>query len=101
MPKKFAVEFVEFLKEYKVMSLAIAFVMGAASTTLVNSFVKDIFMPLISPLLSGDEWRDAVLHLGPITLAYGSVLAELVNFVILAAIVFVVVKKVMRMGEGK
>lgn len=82
------------------MSLAIAFVMGSASTTLVNSFVKDIFMPLISPLLSGDQWREAVLHLGPITLAYGSFLAELVNFVILAAVIFVVVKKMMNMGAG-
>ena len=45
-------EFAEFLKEYKVVSLAVAFVMSEASSGLVNSLVKDVLMPLFTPLMS-------------------------------------------------
>lgn len=87
-------EFAGFLKEYKIISLAVAFVMGAASTALVNSLVKDIFMPIISPLFpAGEGWKEAVLALGPVKLNYGSFLAEAINFLILAAIIFFVVRQ--------
>ena len=89
-------EFLEFLKEYKVASLAIAFVMGSASTALVNSFVKDMLMPVILPLASTGPWRDAVFVVGPVRLAYGAFFAELINFILLAAVVFVVVKKIVK-----
>ena len=95
-------EFAGFLKEYKIVSLAVAFVMGAASTSLVNSLVKDVLMPLVSPLMASASWREAVLHIGTITIAYGSFLAELLNFIILAIVVFFVVKKILKMeAAGK
>lgn len=86
-------EFIEFLKEYKIVSLAVAFVMGTASTSLINSLVKDVFMPVVQPLIGTESWRTALLRLGPIHIAYGSFLAEALNFIILAAIVFLVTKK--------
>ena len=91
-------EFLEFLHEYKIISLAVAFVMGTASTDLVNSLVKDIFMPMISPLFPGAGWEQAVLDVGPVHLAYGAFLAALLNFVILAAIIFIVVRKVKKVS---
>jgi Large-conductance mechanosensitive channel len=94
-------EFVEFLKEFKVISLAVAFVMGVASTNLITAFVKDIFMPLLSPILSSGAWQTATLNLGPIALAYGAFLEAVLNFVILAAVVFIVVKKVMKAEEAE
>lgn len=99
--RKFTGEFISFLKEYNVISLSVAFVMGAASNGLVNSLVKDVFMPLIAPLLSADSWKEAMLRLGPISIAYGSFLAELMNFVILALIIFIVVKKILKMEKGE
>lgn len=92
----FVKEFLEFLKEYKVVSLAIAFVMGSASTALINSFVKDMLMPVILSLASPGPWRDAALTIGPVRLAYGSFFAELINFFLLAMVVFVVVKKIIK-----
>jgi large conductance mechanosensitive channel len=92
-------EFVDFLKEFKVISLAIAFVIGGASTNLVNAFVKDIFMPLISPILSSGSWQSATLNLGPIAIAYGAFLADFLNFIILAAVIFFVVKKIMKIDK--
>ena len=92
-------EFLQFLKEYKVVSLAAAFILGSASTTLVNSLVKDIFMPLLSPLFAAESWREAAISFGTIHLAYGSFLAELINFIILAFIVFFIAKKLLRMEQ--
>jgi len=89
-------DFLNFLKEYNIVSVAMAFVMGAASTSLVNSLVKDIVMPIFSPLTASGNWKDAVLSLGPITIRYGSFLGELLNFVVLGLVVFLIVKKILK-----
>jgi large conductance mechanosensitive channel len=89
-------EFLAFIKEYNIVALAAAVVMGTASTALVNSLVKDIFMPMITPLLSSDAWREAVFQIGPIALKYGSFMAEVINFLIVSLVVFLVVKKLIR-----
>ncbi len=94
-------EFHEFLREYKVISLAIGFVMGAASTNLVNSLVKDIIMPLLTPLFAAEPWREAALQIGSVTIHYGSFLAEAMNFLILTLIIFFVVRKVFKLEAGK
>lgn len=94
-------EFATFLKEYKIFSLAVAFVMGTASTTLVNSMVKDVLMPLVSPLLSTVALKDMIWEIGPAKVAIGSFVAELLNFVILAFVVFIVAKKIITLGKHK
>jgi len=92
-------EFVKFLKEFNVVALAIGFVMGSASTNLVKSLVDDIVMPILSPILSGDGWKEATLDIGKVHMAYGSFLAELLNFLILALVIFFVAKKLLKMEE--
>ena len=94
-------EFIKFLREFNVASLAVGFVMGTASTALVNSLVKDILLPIAAPLMSAESWREAVFHIGPATIAYGSFLAELINFVILALIIFFIAKKILKMEKEK
>src|SRR3989339_276796 len=88
-------EFVEFLKEYKIVSLAMAFIMGAASTSLVKSFVDNIIMAFINPLVASG-WREASLSFGPFMIKWGAFLAELINFVILALVVFIIAKKILK-----
>jgi large conductance mechanosensitive channel len=89
-------EFREFLMEYKVIGLAVAFIMGAAATTLVQSLVNNIIMPLITPFVPNGEWQTATLALGPIILKWGAFLSSLINFVILAFVVFMIAKYVMK-----
>ena len=101
MEKSFLKEFLQFLKEYKVVSLAIAFIMGEASTSLVSSLVKDVLLPIAAPLMSAETWKEAVFHVGPVTISYGSFLADIINFLILVVIVFIVAKKIIRMEEEK
>jgi large conductance mechanosensitive channel len=92
-------EFKDFLKEYKVTGLAVAFIIGAAATTLVQSLVNNVVMPIITPFIPNGEWQKAVLTLGPINIAWGAFLAALINFIIIALVVFIIAKKVM--GEKK
>lgn len=90
--KNIFVEFRDFLNEYKVLGLAIAFVMGAAIVALVNSLVNDIVMPIITPFISGGAWKTATLKIGPVVLSWGSFVAALINFVIIALVVFMLAK---------
>jgi large conductance mechanosensitive channel len=94
-------EFSKFLKEYKIIGLGLAFIMGAASTSLVKSLVNDMIMPIITPLIFGESWKNATLEIGPVVLKWGSFLAELINFTILAFIVFLIAKKILKEEEVK
>ncbi len=89
-------EFIQFLKEYHVIALAVAFIMGAAATALVKSLVDNIIMPLITPFIPAGAWKTATFSLGPIAIVWGAFLAELINFVIIAFVVFMVAKKIMK-----
>jgi large conductance mechanosensitive channel len=89
-------EFKEFLDQYKVVGLAIAFIMATAATALVQSLVKDIVMPIITPFIPGGGWQTATFTLGPIVISWGSFLAALINFVILAFVIFAVAKWVLK-----
>ncbi len=88
-------EFKEFLNEYKVLPLAIAFIIGVAATALVKSLVDNIIMPLISPLLPAGDWQSAVLK-GPIPIAYGAFISAVINFVVIAFVVFMIAKTVFK-----
>lgn len=81
------------------MALAIGFVMGSASTNLVKSLVDDVIMPILSPLVAVGGLENAVLNIGAVHIAYGSFLGELLNFLILALVVFLVAKKLLKMEE--
>ena len=91
-----AKDFLDFLKEYKVVGLAIAFIIGAASTTLVKSLVNNVNMPMITPFLPAGAWRTATFSLGPIKIGWGEFTAELINFLIIAVVVFIIAKAILR-----
>jgi len=85
-------EFKEFLKEYKVVPLAIAFIMGVAATSLIQSVVNNLIMPLITPFIPGGAWQSATFSLGPIVMGWGALLGSVINFVIIALVVFMIAK---------
>ncbi len=90
--KQFAAEFKEFLKEYKIIGLAIAFIMGIAATTLIKSLVDNIIMPLITPFIPGGAWQTAVWNIGPVVISWGAFLGAVINFIIVALVVFIIAK---------
>ncbi|HII75800.1 MAG TPA: MscL family protein [Methanolinea sp.] len=89
-------EFMDFLYEYKVIGLAIAFIMGLAANQLVKSFVDNIIMPVIAVLIPGGDWQTSKLVLGPIVISWGQFLADLIYFIIVAFVIFLIAKKVLR-----
>lgn len=94
-------EFREFLKEYKVMGLAVAFIMALAANTLVKSLVDNIIMPLIAPIIPDGGWQTAVLTMGPFAFGWGAFLAAAINFIIIAFVVFLIVKFALSEGKSK
>ena len=90
------VEFMEFLKEYKVVGLAVAFIMGVAATSLVKSLVSNIIMPVITPFIPGGAWETATLTIGPVVIGWGAFVGELINFGVIAIVVFIIAKKVLK-----
>jgi large conductance mechanosensitive channel len=85
-------EFKDFLKEYKIMALAIAFIIGVAATALITALVNDIIMPIITAFIPGGAWRTATFKMGSIVISWGDFLGVLINFVIIAFVVFLMAK---------
>ena len=74
-------EFKEFLNEYKVTGLAIAFIIGVAATALIKSLVDNIVMPTITPMIPGGMWKTYILTLGPFNWGIGAFIGEVINFI--------------------
>lgn len=89
-------EFMEFLKKYQVIGLAVAFIIGAASTKMVTAAVNDIIMPVIAVLIPGGDWRTSVLELGPVKFLIGDFVGAVIDFLIIALVVFIVVRFMMK-----
>lgn len=83
-------EFIVFIREQGVVGLAIGFILGSSVGKVVSSFVQDIVQPLIGLLVGSTEGLKA-WQLGPLML--GNFFAVLIDFVIVAAIVFFVFKQ--------
>jgi large conductance mechanosensitive channel len=85
-------EFMKFLKEYGVIGLAIAVIIGGKAGELVKAIVDGLLMPIVGLVLPEGGWQTWTL--GPFQI--GMVLGALVNFVIVAWLVFLFSKKVLR-----
>jgi len=94
--RKLFSDFREFLKDYKVMSLAVAFVIGAASIALIQSLVNNIIMPLVTPFIPSGAWATAAWDIWKFHISWGPFLSALINFVIIAWVVFIIAKFVIR-----
>jgi len=92
----FIQEFKEFLKKYQVLGLAVAFIIGVASTKLVTALVNDIIMPILSVLIPGGDWRASTIEFGSVKILIGDFVGALIDFIIIALVVFLIVKLVMR-----
>ena len=85
-------EFVQFLKQYGVIGLAIGVIMGSKAGELVKAIVDGLLMPLIGLALPSGDWQQMVL--GPFQV--GIVLAATINFIIVAFVIFLFAKVVLK-----
>lgn len=89
-------EFVEFLKHYGVVGLAIAVIIGGKLNELVTSIVSDLLLPLVfQPALRAAQVDD-IRKLSAGGILYGKVLGSAIDFVIVAFVVFLIAKFVLK-----
>lgn len=89
-------EFMAFLREYGVIGLAIAVIIGGKLNLLVTSLVADLLTPLIfQPALTAAGVND-ITKLSYNGIFYGRVIAAMIDFLIVAFIIFIFAKKVMK-----
>ncbi len=89
-------EFIEFIKQYGVIGLAIAVIIGGKLNTLVGSIVDGILMPFLTFFIPGGSWRTATMDIGPFHFVPGPVIGASVDFVIVGYAVFLIAKLIMR-----
>ncbi len=87
-------EFKEFLKNYKVLGLAVAFIMAIYLGTLVQALVKDLIMPIFEliPGATDVPWNQIILSIGTADFLIGHFLGEMITFIIIAFVIFLIVK---------
>jgi large conductance mechanosensitive channel len=115
----FATEFKEFAMKGNVVDLAVGVIIGAAFGKIVDSVVKDLIMPIVGRVLGGLDFSNFFILLaappadfkGPMTyealtkagvplFAYGNFITVAINFVILAFIIFLLVKQINRLKRN-
>ena len=93
-PKGLWPEFIDFINKYGVVGLAIGFIIGSASKDFVNALVGDIFMPIILFFVPGGTWREATFTIGPVVLGLGHFIGALLDYFIIALIVFFLMRQI-------
>jgi large conductance mechanosensitive channel len=93
--------FLKFLKEYNVLGLAIAVIIGGKLNEFINSLVQDLLMPLLfRPALEAAH-VNSIRELSYKGILYGKVLGSGVDFLIVALVVYCIAKWVLRQPEVK
>lgn len=117
--KKFLSEFKEFALRGNVMDMAVGVIIGGAFQTIVNSLINDLIMPWIGLLTGGVNFVDQFLilkvpegvdkaavtsigvanELGVTTFNYGAFITAVINFIIMALVIFLMVRMINRLKE--
>jgi large conductance mechanosensitive channel len=98
----FASEFKEFAMKGSVIDLAVGVVIGTAFGKIVASLVGDVIMPALSPLLGSVNFTDLALRIStdvagkPVLMKYGTFLQTVFEFIIIALVIFMVIKGINR-----
>lgn len=85
-------EFREFIAKGSVLDLAVAVIIGGAFGAIVNSMVDDILMPLVGVIIGGIDFKALSITVGQAQVLYGNFIQAIVNFLIIAAAMFFVVR---------
>ncbi|WP_051207695.1 large conductance mechanosensitive channel protein MscL [Butyrivibrio sp. AE3006] len=111
--KGFANEFREFIMRGNVMDLAVGVIIGGAFQGIINSLVNDIIMPIISMITGGIDFSNwfvsldgssystlaAAQEAGAATLNYGVFITAIINFLLMALVIFCIVKSLNKLSD--
>jgi large conductance mechanosensitive channel len=94
-------EFKEFIDRGNVIDLAVAVILGGAFGAIIASLVDDIIMPIIGALLGGVDFTSLSIQVGDAMINYGNFVQAIVIFVIIAFVLFLVVRGHNRMQKAE
>jgi len=94
-------EFTDFLAKYGVIQLAVGVVIGSAVKDLVSSIANNLIMPIVGILTPDGSWQNWIIETGGAKFGIGELLSSLLDFLIVALVVFVVLKKVLKINLKK
>ncbi len=99
--KKFFQEFKDFAMRGNVIDLAVGVIIGGAFSAITTSLINDIIMPLIGIFVSENSFADLSVQIGSAVITYGNFIQAILNFLIMAFIVFCLVKSINKMSRKK
>lgn len=110
-PKKssgFRKEFIEFINRGSVVDLAVGVAVGGAFTAIVNSLVNDIIMPIVGLLMGGVDFTGLAIKIpnffgtgDEAVIAYGNFIQNVIQFLIIAWVIFMIIKAMNRLNRRK
>lgn len=93
-------EFKDFVAKGNVMDLAVGIIIGAAFTAIVTSLVEDLINPLIGLFVGGLDFSGLSVGVGDAQFMYGNFITAVINFLIIAFVVFLLVNAVNRLKKA-
>ena len=103
--KNFVEEFKKFIARGSVMDMAVGVIIGGAFTAIVNSLVNDVMMPVLSLITGGLDFSKLCIVLGEgegaATLNYGAFIAAIINFLLIALVIFMLIKTINKLTKKK
>ena len=97
--KKFINEFKTFIARGNVMDMAVGVIIGGAFKAIADSLTADIIMPILGIFTSQISFADLTLNVGGAVIAYGSFIQAVLNFLVMAFIVFCLVRFLNRLHK--
>ena len=98
-------EFKEFISRGNVMDMAVGVIIGGAFTAIVNSLVSDLLNPLLGLITGGVDFTSLAVVIGkgenPAVFAYGSFISAVINFLLVAFVLFMIIKSINKLHVKK
>ena len=94
-------EFKKFISRGNVLDMAVGIIMGSAFTAIVTSLVNDILTPLIGLIIGGLDFSALAITIGSASIAYGSFIQAIINFLLIALSLFLIVKGINKFHTKK
>lgn len=94
-------EFKQFISRGNVIDLAVGVIIGSAFGKIVTSIVNDILMPIIGIMIGGLNFSSLVIRVGNATIRYGAFLQNVIDFLIVAACIFIFIKILSKLSKKK
>ena len=94
-------EFKDFISKGNVMDMAVGIIIGAAFTAIVGSLLADLITPIIGIFMGGLDLAGLTATVGEANLTYGNFIMAIINFLVIAFVVFMLVRTLNKMKKAE